>query len=353
MRRPSRWCARRRSVARRSTWPPGPIRSVRPGSYDAFLCVEVPLPWGRDISEHEPFRRARRRARRSTGRRRSDLAARRGWCPVGDTGDRGRVCSRYEQPRPRAAAAPSRIGVASGGSVPTGSRDAVPSAGGSRRGGRRRRSTVRSRRRRSERASTCSCAPTVDATCAAAARARSLHDELGRARWPATSGGAAVPGVAHRRPPLRADGADVPRRLRLGAPRRGPLRSALARRDVAGRRGLGRAAAASSSVRRGRRRRSPTARCSPGSGGRGATPTRTRHPGHRPGRAHRRSEVRVDATHARRRPAGRDRPGRDRTGEIPQPTCGEREGAAAPHRPGVACAASRVDRLPVGVRSAQ
>lgn len=25
------------------------------GSYDAFLCVEVPLPWGRDISEHQPF----------------------------------------------------------------------------------------------------------------------------------------------------------------------------------------------------------------------------------------------------------------------------------------------------------
>jgi hypothetical protein len=25
------------------------------GRYDAFLCVEVPLPWGRDISEHEPF----------------------------------------------------------------------------------------------------------------------------------------------------------------------------------------------------------------------------------------------------------------------------------------------------------
>ncbi|MEZ5310072.1 MAG: hypothetical protein R2735_05660 [Microthrixaceae bacterium] len=23
--------------------------------YDAFLCVEVPLPWQRDISMHEPF----------------------------------------------------------------------------------------------------------------------------------------------------------------------------------------------------------------------------------------------------------------------------------------------------------
>jgi hypothetical protein len=30
-----------------------PIGST--GSYDAYLCVEVPLPWGRDISEHEPF----------------------------------------------------------------------------------------------------------------------------------------------------------------------------------------------------------------------------------------------------------------------------------------------------------
>lgn len=30
-----------------------PIGSA--GAYDAFLCVEVPLPWGRDISEHEPF----------------------------------------------------------------------------------------------------------------------------------------------------------------------------------------------------------------------------------------------------------------------------------------------------------
>lgn len=65
------------------------------GRYDAFLCVEVPLPWGRDISEHEPFTSlgARASIRGADGR----TWRPQGLVPVGDTDGAVRVVA-HEQP---------------------------------------------------------------------------------------------------------------------------------------------------------------------------------------------------------------------------------------------------------------
>ena len=65
------------------------------GHHDAFLCVEVPLPWGRDISEHEPFRALGAGASITGVDGRSWRPQ--GLVPVGDTGTRTRVLA-MEQP---------------------------------------------------------------------------------------------------------------------------------------------------------------------------------------------------------------------------------------------------------------
>lgn len=73
------------------------------GHHDAVLCVEVGLPWGRDISEHEPF------STLGTGPGPDGRTWRpQGLVPAGDTGGRTRVLA-FEQPadaRGGAVAAP-------------------------------------------------------------------------------------------------------------------------------------------------------------------------------------------------------------------------------------------------------
>lgn len=73
-----------------------PIGSA--GSYDAFLCVEVPLPWQHDISEHEPYRSLGATASIAGADRRSWRPQ--GLVPRGDTGGLTRVIA-MEQPSQR------------------------------------------------------------------------------------------------------------------------------------------------------------------------------------------------------------------------------------------------------------
>jgi hypothetical protein len=75
-----------------------PIGSA--GAYDAFLCVEVPLPWGRDISEHEPFHSlgAGGSLRGADGR----VWRPQGLVPRGDTAGAVRVLAMDQPERPAA-----------------------------------------------------------------------------------------------------------------------------------------------------------------------------------------------------------------------------------------------------------
>lgn len=75
-----------------------PIGSA--GAYDAFLCVEVPLPWGRDISEHEPFHAmgAGASLRGADGR----TWRPQGLVPRGDTAGAVRVLAMEQTQRPAA-----------------------------------------------------------------------------------------------------------------------------------------------------------------------------------------------------------------------------------------------------------
>ena len=79
-----------------------PIGSA--GSYDAFLCVEVPLPWQHDIAEHEPFDSLAASASIDGADGRSWRPQ--GMVPRGDTGALTRVIAMEQPPQRAGAAAP-------------------------------------------------------------------------------------------------------------------------------------------------------------------------------------------------------------------------------------------------------
>lgn len=70
------------------------------GAHDGFLCVEVPLPWGRDISEHEPFVSLLHGASLTGADGRSWRAQ--GLVPRGDTAGAVRVLALDQPARPAA-----------------------------------------------------------------------------------------------------------------------------------------------------------------------------------------------------------------------------------------------------------
>ena len=311
-----------------------PIGSA--GSYDAFLCVEVPLPWGRDISEHEPFLAlgAGASIEGADGR----IWRPQGLVPVGDTGDRVRVLA-FELPTATAAAGaaqpylrrewwvdPDRVETLCRALVHADA--AALEAFGSRRisvGAGVRDLLVCTHGRR-------------DVCCGGSGTV--LHDEL--VQRLAGDEGVRLFRVSHtgghRFAPTALTFPDGYAWAHLDV----PAALGVARRDVAVDAVIGRCRGVASV-------RGPASQVADREvlarvGWSWCDATRTLI-ATEPGGAHRRSEVRVDAS----MPDGARLAAIvqvEQAGEIPQPTCGEDEGAAAPTAP--VWRAARVDRLPVG-----
>lgn len=246
----------------------GPLRTVPPRHRGRSRSVRPELrrlpvrrgaaAVGPNISEHEPFL-----ALGQGGPSRAPTVGSggpRGWSPWA-TPATGCVCSRSNCPRrPQQPAAPSRIGVVSGGWIPTGSRRCAERWWTPMRLPSRRSGPIASP---SERVCvTCWCAPTVAvAMCAAADRGMVLHDEP-RSAWPATrasacSGCRTPAAIASRRRRSRS-----PLGYAVGCTSTCPLRSAWLGATSPSTRSFGRAAASPRSG--GLHPRSPTAGARPG-----------------------------------------------------------------------------------------